>query len=294
MPDPLVSVVIPSYNQRDTILRTLKSLSHQRAPPPFEVIVVDSSSPSLERLIRIHHPEVRVIVRPAQTFAGISRNLGMEAARARLILLTDTDCIVEPRWVAKMARLLSDHEVVGGSTGVANRRNLVGWALYLTEFTDFHPGMPARFVDNAMTSNVGLRRSVLDKAKFPEQRRSTDQFFCWSLRRAGVRIWFDPRVRVRHINTSSVRSALSTQYWIGFTSMLNRRCIPLRYEPITHRPYLIPLLPLYRYPAIAAKFLRTCRKKCLLFVALTPLTFPLLCAHALGMWRGRKAPLPAG
>jgi len=287
---PPVSVVIPSYNQRDTILRTLGSLKRQTGTVPFEVIVVDSSRPSLAHLIRIHHPDVRVISRHAQTFAGVSRNLGIEAAKGKYVLFTDTDCVVEPRWVSKMARLLKEHEAVGGSTEVANPKNPVGWALYLTEFTDFHRGVPAGFVDNAMTSNLGVRAEVLRHAKFPSRRRSTDQFFCWSLRKAGVKIWFEPKILVRHVNTASFGAALKTQYWIGFTSMLNRRSIALKTEPIVRRPWLLPLVPAYRFFMICRKYAKTSKKKLLLFLALSPLTVPLLWAHALGMWRGRTAP----
>src|SRR5690606_33362479 len=41
---PLVSIVIPAFNEQHTILRTLASLSYTVAPYPVEIVVVDNNS----------------------------------------------------------------------------------------------------------------------------------------------------------------------------------------------------------------------------------------------------------
>lgn len=89
--DPLVSVVIPLYNRKNTILEAVDSALHQTYEN-IEIIIVDDGStdgpePVLEH---INDPRVRV-VRQANAGACTARNHGIDVARGQYVALLDSD-----------------------------------------------------------------------------------------------------------------------------------------------------------------------------------------------------------
>ena len=62
--DPQLSVIIASYNARDTVAACLDSLRCQETSIPFEVLLVDSSTDGTAEVVRHHYAEVRLITSP--------------------------------------------------------------------------------------------------------------------------------------------------------------------------------------------------------------------------------------
>ena len=101
MAHPRLSIVVPSYNSRETLARLIESLVHQTAQPShFELIVVDDGStdrPS-EWLARQRLPyELHVVRFATNGGCSRSRNAGVERAHAALILFLDAD-MLSVRW----------------------------------------------------------------------------------------------------------------------------------------------------------------------------------------------------
>jgi glycosyltransferase involved in cell wall biosynthesis len=91
-PVPAVSVVIPTYNHRDFILRTLGSVFAQTFTD-YEVIVVNDGSPDdTAGLLRplAEAGRIRYLEQPNQG-QGAARNRGILAARGEFIALLDDD-----------------------------------------------------------------------------------------------------------------------------------------------------------------------------------------------------------
>jgi GT2 family glycosyltransferase len=94
-----VSIVVPTFNRRELVIRTLKSLFAQDVSPNnFEVVVVvdgstDGTADALKRL----RPECRyrVIEQENRGLAG-ARNTGYRAAVASLVIFLDDDMICDP------------------------------------------------------------------------------------------------------------------------------------------------------------------------------------------------------
>lgn len=94
---PLVSVVIPAYNRRDSVLQLLSDVSQQEGLP-FEIIVVDDCSPDdTVAAIRTKFPAVQVIVNARNGGPAVSRNKGVRAARGEFIVGFDSDVTVPDR-----------------------------------------------------------------------------------------------------------------------------------------------------------------------------------------------------
>ena len=59
-----ISVVIPLYNKKDSILRALESIYNQTIQPSEIIVVNDGSTDGSELLVEeLHHPLIRLIQR---------------------------------------------------------------------------------------------------------------------------------------------------------------------------------------------------------------------------------------
>jgi glycosyltransferase involved in cell wall biosynthesis len=104
----LVSVIVPAYNRAATIADTLGSITAQEGWP-FEVIVVDDgSSDGTAGIARRHSPPVQVIEQPNQRRSA-ARNNGARHARGEFLYFFDSDDLMEPRAIARLAACLRDH-----------------------------------------------------------------------------------------------------------------------------------------------------------------------------------------
>jgi GT2 family glycosyltransferase len=100
-------MIIPNWNGRRWLPACLDAIGDQ-TQAPAEVIVVDngSSDGSLE-YIRAEHPEVQLIELHTNTGFAHAVNEGLRASRADLVALVNTDVVLAPDWVERMAATLS-------------------------------------------------------------------------------------------------------------------------------------------------------------------------------------------
>jgi hypothetical protein len=115
MPDPgvsaaplTVSVVIPNWNGLRWLDPCLEALAAQDRPPD-EIIVVDNGSTdgSVDHL-RATHPDVAVHALGANTGFAHAANRGVERARGEFVALVNTDVVLAPDWLSRLAAALTD------------------------------------------------------------------------------------------------------------------------------------------------------------------------------------------
>jgi glycosyltransferase involved in cell wall biosynthesis len=103
-----VSVVIPTYNRRDQLLRCLEALAGQEGvTTSIEVVVVldgctDDTANALRSLATPF--TLRVLAQPNRGPAA-ARNSGLRAASGDICVFLDDDIIAEPRLLATHATL---------------------------------------------------------------------------------------------------------------------------------------------------------------------------------------------
>ncbi|RZL62269.1 MAG: glycosyltransferase family 2 protein [Pedobacter sp.] len=107
---PLVSIVIAAWNEEVNILKNIASLADQITCFPFEIIVVDNNSTDLTSKT-LNKLKVRSYFQGIQG-AGPARQLGMENAKGKYILLADADCVYPKCWVEEMIKVLTEPGVV--------------------------------------------------------------------------------------------------------------------------------------------------------------------------------------
>jgi glycosyltransferase involved in cell wall biosynthesis/peptidoglycan/xylan/chitin deacetylase (PgdA/CDA1 family) len=131
-----LSVVVPTFNRRDVLARTLANISAQDFPPEdLEVIVVIDGSTDGTASFLSDFPidcSFRVLSGPHRG-AGAARNVGIRAASAELVLLLDDDLIVSPGLFRAHcnAHANSQCSVVHGAHYVApsSSRTILRWVL---------------------------------------------------------------------------------------------------------------------------------------------------------------------
>lgn len=124
-----VSVIIPSYNNRDYLLNTIKHLVRQDLPRErFEIVVVDdgSNDGSLEAVRSLVAPlegllNFKYIYSPrlkprkmgdANYRAGISRNLGVKNANGRIFCFLDSDILTPPGFLRDLIEKHRRYDVI--------------------------------------------------------------------------------------------------------------------------------------------------------------------------------------
>ena len=175
MPQPKLSVILPTYNRAGSLKSALSALLRQHAEPgSYEIIVVDNNSTDGTRdLVQgFDDSRIRLI---AETRQGLSyaRNAGLDAARAPLVAFTDDDVEVAPDWVTTIVTTLEQHREIDGLGG----RVLPAWEngrprwltrehwapLALQDHGDARRTFDKQTPIGLIGANVAFRRRVFDQ-----------------------------------------------------------------------------------------------------------------------------------
>ena len=105
-----ISVVIPTFDRAHLLSAVLDSVRAQRDCPPFEVIVVDDASTDATPDVLAARTEALRVVRLARN-AGVARarQAGVEQARGALLAFHDSDDLMLPDRLGRLAGILDRH-----------------------------------------------------------------------------------------------------------------------------------------------------------------------------------------
>ena len=110
MHDPLVSVVIPCFNQGQFLTEAIESVLAQTFPRIEIIVVEDSSTDGFTRDLvrRSDFPRTRTILNNTNRGVAATRNTGMRAARGAYIVPLDADDMLAPTFVERALGKLQD------------------------------------------------------------------------------------------------------------------------------------------------------------------------------------------
>ena len=121
VPLPSVSIVIPAYNEQDSIVACVTAVIEQTRSA-HEIIVVDNRSTDrtveLVEQLQAAHPAagIRLLRQDAEQGLVPTRNLGLDSATGEILGRIDADTILEPTWIDTLSRAF-DRPEIGGATG---------------------------------------------------------------------------------------------------------------------------------------------------------------------------------
>ena len=208
--DPLVTVVVPTYNRRESLLRMLQSLSEQTySPDGFEVVVVDdgSSDGTAERLRELRPPFGLRVLSQQNQGPAVARNRGVAEARGRLIVFLDDDIVARPNLLAEH---VAAHEgeadpVVIGTMMPPHDWPRPVWVRWEEEHIvqQYRAMMAGEYACTArqfFSGNVSLSRARFQEAGGfdPAYKRAEDLEFAYRMRDLGASFVFNPRAEALH------------------------------------------------------------------------------------------------
>lgn len=129
-----ISVVIPAFNEQNSLGQTLQALraSIAQCTVPVEVIVVDNESSDITATIA-RHGGAEVIAETVHKVARV-RNAGALSAKGDVFVFLDADVIVPSHFLRRVAEVMSAPDCCGGAADISRRpasklvrAYLLGW-----------------------------------------------------------------------------------------------------------------------------------------------------------------------
>lgn len=274
---PLISIVIPSYNEEKFIERCLRSVIEQEIAEEYEVIVVDSSQDRTAGIITDKFPGVRLIHRTEQMYPGEARNIGVANARGKIIAFLDGHCAADAYWLRNALQAMRESGcfIVGGALRNGNSKKLVSAADFILAFNEFTEGMPSRKVNFMPTCNLICTKEVFeDISGFDASLRAgEDTMFCYAAHEKKYALYFDARVLVIRTNRENCRAFLRHHYTFGRYSAQVRKKAKLPGHIFAKYPLLALGVPVVRLGRIFFRMVRWNKFMLPEFILSFPLVF---------------------
>jgi succinoglycan biosynthesis protein ExoA len=225
---PVVSVIVPCYNEETTI-RLLLDAVHQQTYPRANMEVVIGEGLSADRTVeQIHdfqaeHPDLMLhIVSNEKRVIPAGLNCAIQAATGKYIVRLDAHSMPQPDYVAQCVMDLEQNlgDVVGGVWEIQPGDK--GWLSKAIALAASHPfgvgDARYRYTDQAgLVDTVpfgAFRRSLIEKIGLFDEGLLTNEDYEFNarVRQAGGTVWLDPAIRSVYFARSTL-SALARQYW---------------------------------------------------------------------------------
>lgn len=110
--DPQLSIIVPVYNERPTIMEVLRRL--RALPLPKEIIVVDNCSTdgTRELLQSLNYSDVRVVLQPCNLMKGNSVRRGIALAQGKYVVVQDGDLEYDPQDILKLYEAIQQEGIL--------------------------------------------------------------------------------------------------------------------------------------------------------------------------------------
>jgi mycofactocin glycosyltransferase len=270
-----IEIVVPARDRPAELERCLAALGSGALGSAAQVLVVDDASDDAAAIARVAQAHgARLHRRPARGGPGAARNSGLAATSAELIAFVDSDVVVSPSWLNRLAAGFEDPRVGAVAPRVrALAADGRGVAAYEARHSSLDMGpRPARVhprgtVPYVPSTALIVRRSAVPAGGFDAALQvGEDVDFVWRMLAAGWGVVYDPGIEVRHAHRTEPRAFLARrwQYACSIGDLARRHpesLAPLRIAP---EPALAALAlargrPLVAAAAVGAHLVRTHR-----------------------------------
>lgn len=207
--NPLVSVVIPTYNSEKTLSKCLESIKNQTYET-VEIIIVDNFSSDATQEIAGRQG---VRVAESNAIRSKARNIGMQQSKGYFILSIDSDMELTERVIEECIKTFQLDEIAGG---IIIPEKSIG-SNFLVEIRDFERSF---YADTKIESARFFRKDLVEKVRGYEE----DVVFYEesTLPQKIEKLGFNVRARIKseilHHETISLQKWLKKKYYYGKTA----------------------------------------------------------------------------
>ncbi|MDE1184322.1 glycosyltransferase family 2 protein [Paraburkholderia sp.] len=214
-----LTVLVPTFRRPDDLARCLAALQRQRRAPDEVVVVARPDDEATHAFLRdmLPNPAMPLVIAPVELPGQVAAlNRGLDAASGDVIAITDDDAAPHADWVERIAAAFEADPRLGALGGrdwvhekgrvLDGERPLVGKVTPSGKIIgNHHLGVGgAREVDILKGANMSYRRAAIQNIRFDARLRGAgaqvhnDMAFSMSVKKAGWKLVYDPRVAVDH------------------------------------------------------------------------------------------------
>ena len=221
---PEVSVIIPTYNGRHKIGKTLKSLREQSFKDFETVVVVDGSTDDTTSYLKNEDWGLQKLRVKVQSNKGraVVRNNGANYARGDFLIFFDDDVIVDRLCVESHLSMLREHQGM-----ISAGRAIEGESVGSSDFQNFKVSLAKKWEENLLAASLPLEEKDLFMAAANFGINKTD-----FLRLGG----FDEELKDAE-DFEFVRRAHSR----GIRTFYNTTAVAVHNDPVTCKEYILRL-----------------------------------------------------
>ena len=231
MKNPLVSVVILTWNRKDDLLETVAELK-ESTYAPIEIIVVDNgSNDGTQEAINEKFPQVN-FVRLEKNVGIAGYNIGMKKARGEYVVLLDSDSFPDESAIERMVKIFESDSKVGAVAFDVHNTVVSGQWSVVSDSIGFDL-QKARDTYGYNGAGVGIRKECLEKAGYlfePYFLYFNEQDHAFRILQAGYKIKFHPEIIAYHKTSTTSRVSSSAPYFYTRNLLwMIWRFYPIRY-----------------------------------------------------------------
>ncbi len=213
MKKPLLSIVIPTYNEEKTIGNCINSLFNQ-SYKKFELMIVDDGSKDRTEEIAKKFRKVKLI-RGEHRGPGFSRNFGAKKAKGEILIFVDADMIFDKDYLKYLIKPIIEKNILGTENEIqlsANYHQSV-WSR-CSGRGSFEGSNKNRKIFRAIRKEDFLRMGGFD----PKYGYADDQTFFF---KHGIKPEIAKKAICYHNNPATLGEVFYQSRWIG-ASIQNR------------------------------------------------------------------------
>ena len=111
---PLVSIIVPQYNQANYTMACIQSIVDNTSTIPYEIILMDDKSPDEDaRNLKYFIENITFISNDENLGFLLNCNKGARFAKGKYILFLNNDTNVQPNWLTSLVDLIETDEKIG-------------------------------------------------------------------------------------------------------------------------------------------------------------------------------------
>jgi GT2 family glycosyltransferase len=229
-----LSVIILSYNVKDLLKKAIRAVYATCKGEKLQIIVVDNaSSDGSSNMVKKNFPKVKIIESKTNTGFSKGNNLARKAATGDVVLFLNPDTEVGKNTIKKCLEILIKKKELGAVTckvqlpngnmdyschrGLPTVWNTLCYWLGLPKLfpsSSVFAGYEATYLDINKSHYIDcisgtflmVKKEALNKINWWDEDywwNGEDIEFCFRLKKAGYKIWYEPSVTMMHYKGSS-------------------------------------------------------------------------------------------